>query len=335
MKKLLALLAAVLLIATAAFPALAAADGPVIVRNPQSPVYTEYATALYTVKATGENLHAYWYLEWQGKTYNLSDNTNATEPWEAYAGESYGSPEKNDGSTFTFFFGGIEKELDGAYIWCSVEDGHNDAVSAKARVNVSGTATPPEIVSVPTELTVELGDEAEIRCVAKSSDGGQLSFLWYETDSGKLEDIRAVNRGEETLDTLVCESDAVGTRNYICKVESSAGGVIYSSVVSVTVTEKQAVENGPQVTETTDPDDNETIGATPEPVAEAQKDSGAQTTLLGGGILLLLLILLLPSLLILAGIIVIIVLLVRRKKRAASVETREESATDAGDRPQA
>ena len=104
---------------------------------------------------------------------------------------------------------------------------------------------PPEILSIPTMLTVEQGDEAELRCLAKAPEGSQLTFLWYETDTGKMEDLRAVNRGEETSDTLLCDTATPGTRNYLCMVQSSTGGTVYSSLVPVTVQEKQAVENGP------------------------------------------------------------------------------------------
>lgn len=80
----------------------------------------------------------------------------------------------------------------------------------------------------------------------RSADNAQLSFLWYETDTGRLEDIRAVNRETETADYLLCDTSEVGTRNYICMVESANGGMTYSSVVSVTVVEKQPEPTQPQ-----------------------------------------------------------------------------------------
>ena len=112
-----------------------------------------------------------------------------------------------------------------------IEDGHYAVTSQKSRICVGGEKMPPEIVSIPTELTVGQGDRAEIRCTAKSADDSQLSFLWYETDTGRLEDIRAVNRGTETADYLLCGTSKVGTRHYICMVESANGGMTYSSVI--------------------------------------------------------------------------------------------------------
>ena len=245
MRKTVCLLLAVLMSCLLAMPAMAAPEGPVITLQPQSPNYPHYSVAIYTVKAEGTNLQATWYMEWMGKTYTISDIGGAIEEWEAFAGESYGA-RKVDDNTFIFVFEGIERDLDGGYIWCVIEDGHYAVTSQKSRICVGSEKMPPEIVSIPTELTVEQSAEAEIRCVAKSIDDSELSFLWYETDTGRLEDIRAVNRGTETADYLLCDTSEVGTRNYICMVESANGGMTYSSVVSVTVTEKQPEPTRPQ-----------------------------------------------------------------------------------------
>lgn len=245
MKKAICLLSLLLLVALLAVPAAAASEKPVILLQPQSPEYPENSVAIYTVKAEGTDLQASWYMDWRGKTYSVSDiDAAAQQDWEGYAGSSYG-PRRLDGNVFAFIFEGIGSELDGANLWCVITNGSDSVTSQKNRINVGAGKTPPEIVSIPTELVVEQGDEAEIRCVAKTVDGTQLSFLWYETDTGRLEDIRAVNRGTETSDYLLCETDQPGTRRYICLVESAGGGKIYSSAVSVTVTGKQQVTADP------------------------------------------------------------------------------------------
>lgn len=247
MKKVFYAAMAIVICCSLVLPVMAAPEGPEITLQPQSPDYPNYSVAIYTVKAEGSNLSATWYMEWSGKTYTISNVGGAMQPWEAYAGESYGA-RKLDNNTFAFVFEGIERDLDGAYIWCVIEDGHYYVSSQKARICVSGSETPPEIVSIPAQLTVEQGAQAEIRCVAKSPDDSQLSFLWYETDTGKLEDMRAVNRGTETTDYMFCDTADVGTRNYICMVESSNGGLAYSSVVAVTVTEKAEAPQTPTET---------------------------------------------------------------------------------------
>lgn len=226
-----------------------AADGPVIIMQPQSHSYPEYSVAIYTVKATGTNLTATWYIEYEGKTYDASQIGGAMQPWEAYAGESYGA-RKLDDNTFSFIFEGIEAELNGAEIWCVIEDGHYDVASTVAYITVGNHAAPPEILEMPAKITVQQGDTAVVRCVAKSTDESQLSFLWYETDSGLLPDIRAVDRGTETTDYMLCNTAQPGTYYYICGVTTSAGGTAYSSPVEVTVTEKVSI---PETTENTQP----------------------------------------------------------------------------------
>ena len=244
MRKTFCFMLLVLMCCMLIIPAMAASEEPVITLQPQSPNYPEYSVAIYTVKAEGTNLQATWYMEWLGKTYTISDIGGAMQDWEPYAGESYGA-RKLDDNTFAFIFEGIEYDLDGAYIWCVIEDGHYSVTSQKNRISVGNENMPPEIVSIASELTVEQGDLAEIRCVAKTADGSELSFLWYETDTGKREDIRAVNRGTETADYLICDTNNVGTRNYVCLVESANGGMTYSSVVPVTVTERQMITADP------------------------------------------------------------------------------------------
>ena len=265
MRKTFCFMLLVLMCCMLTIPAMAASEEPVITLQPQSPNYPEYSVAIYTVKAEGTNLQATWYMEWLGKTYTISDIGGAMQDWEPYAGESYGA-RKLDDNTFAFIFEGIEYDLDGAYIWCVIEDGHYSVTSQKNRISVGNGNMPPEIVSIPTELTVEQGDLAEIRCVAKTTDGSELSFLWYETDTGKREDIRAVNRGTETADYLICDTDNVGTRNYVCLVESANGGMTYSSVVAVTVMEKQMITADPTNSHEASTEDKKTSGTKTETV---------------------------------------------------------------------
>ena len=49
--------------------------------------------------------------------------------------------------------------------------------SQKNRISVGNENMPPEIVSIPSDLTVEQGDLAEIRCVAKPLTA--RSFPWW------------------------------------------------------------------------------------------------------------------------------------------------------------
>lgn len=249
MKKYISFIICVLLLCTLITPVLAAPEGPVITLQPQSPNYPEYSVAEYTVKATGSNLTASWYMEWEGKTYNISDYTNGYEPWEDYAGETYGA-EKLDANTFRFSFWGIEHPLNGATIWCVIEDGHYSVTSQKAYINMGNPATPPTIVDIPAQITVEQGQKAKIYCNARSNDGTELGYIWYETSTGDLRDIQALDRGTEIGDTLSCDTSKVGTRYYVCAVNTSQGGMCYSSVVPVTVTPKASVAEPQILTDT-------------------------------------------------------------------------------------
>ena len=246
MKKVISLLLIVLLCGMLAVPALAAPEGPVITMQPQSPNYPEYSVAIYTVKATGTNLTATWYIEYQGKTYNASQIGGSMQPWEAYAGESYGA-KKLDNNTFCFVFEGIEDELSGAEIWCEIEDGHYNVVSQVGHITVGNYGSPPEILSIPASITVKRGEEAEIRCIAKSSDGSQLNFLWYETGTGKFEDMQAIDRGAETGDYMFCDTRTVGTRYYVCGITTSGGGMAYSSMVEVNVVAETTTAAAPEI----------------------------------------------------------------------------------------
>ena len=257
MKKVISLLLVVLLCGMLAVPALCAPEEPVITMQPQNPSYPEYSVAIYTVKATGTNLTATWYIEYQGKTYNASNLGGAMQPWEAYAGEGYG-PRKLDNNTFCFIFEGIEAELSGAKIWCELEDGHYSITSQKTHITVGNYGSPPEILSIPASITVKQGQEAEIRCVAKSADGSQLAFLWYETTTGKLEDIQALNRGTEDCDFLFCDTSSVGTRYYVCGITTTGGGMAYSSVVEVNVVANAPAVAPPEIMTKTLP--NATVG---------------------------------------------------------------------------
>ena len=277
-RKLISIFLSILLISSLTVVAFAAPEEPEITMHPQSLTYPEYSVAIYTVKVSGTNLHATWYMEWLGDTYTISGIGGSMQPWESYAGESYGA-RKLDDNTFSFIFEGIESDLDGAYIWCVIEDGHYDVTSQKARICVGNANMPPEIIEIPAALTVEQGAEAEIRCVAKSPDGSQLSFLWYETDTGRMEDMRAVNRGEETGDYMFCDTSNLGTRNYICMVETANGGVAYSSFVPVTVTEKAAEQQAPAETQaaTSTATESTTVQTNPPAPTETIQDT-ADTT---------------------------------------------------------
>lgn len=216
---------------------------PVITLQPQNPVWPEYSYAEYTVKASGSDITATWYIEYNGKTYNISDMTNGWEPWESYAGETYG-PVTESKNVFTCFFGGIEGELGGAQLYCVLSNSAGQVTSSKAVISISGSAQPP-VTEVPVSVTGYKGDVVEVTCKAT---GKGLSYIWYETGSGKLQDITAVDRGTANAATFRPDTSKVGTRYYVCGVTNSAGGLAYSSVIPVKILEKKTNVAEPEIT---------------------------------------------------------------------------------------
>ena len=270
MKKKICIILTCILLCVLASPAMAADEGPVITLQPQSPTYTPYSVALYIVKAEGENLTATWYMDFLGEEYNISDLGGTMQPWEPFAGASYG-PRQLDANTFSYTFEGIEYDLDGARIWCVISDGTNSVTSQKVRVSVKDFGAPPRIVDIPAQITVEQYAEAEIRCVATSpAENVQLMWRWFETKTGLMEDMEAVTDFEHA-DFLVLDTTVIGTRYYFCQVMTTEGGIAYSSIVPVTVTEKVQVPNEPTnppteptvpPTEPTDPPTEPTVPPT-------------------------------------------------------------------------
>ncbi|MBQ9961708.1 MAG: hypothetical protein IJP00_07355 [Firmicutes bacterium] len=277
MKRVFAILLVLVLIIALSVPAIAAVE-PTITLQPQNPTYSKYSVAEYFVKVKGENLQCTWYMEYEGKTYNISDTSGGMQPWEAYAGETYGAKKDVNGkyTTFSYFFGGIETELDGSVLYAVIEDGHYDIKSAKAYITVvNDCAEPPKTIVAP-EMEIYKGESLDLYCEVKDSEGN-LSYIWYETSSGSLRDITAIDRGAETSDTLKCDTSETGTRYYVCRVETSEGGSAYTSVIPVTVVEKPSSDRT-----TADTDDNDDSDVTDEP-EDGDDDKGFPVGAVLGG----------------------------------------------------
>ncbi len=237
MKKVILIFMSVLLLCTLVMPTLAATVEPVITQQPQNPIYREYSTAEYSVTVYGENLRCTWYLKFDGKTYNISNTEGSAKPWEWYAGETYGPEVHKNGqtTTFTYFFGGIEAPLDGAVLYPVIEDGHYDITGDSVTIRVAPDVARPPQINVAPSMEIYQGEPLDLYCDATSPTDSALSYLWYETSTGKLQDIVAINKGTETNDTLSCDTSKVGTRYYVCMVTTAEGGCSYSSVIPVTV----------------------------------------------------------------------------------------------------
>ena len=244
MKKFTALLMITLLAAAMLVP-VSAAEKPVITLQPQNYVYPEFASALWSVVATGENLSYDWYIVYNGTAYRTADAFAENHPWlNGVTGAGYGSNEAGD----TFFIEGIGSALDGALIYCVVSNEAGSVTSESAYISVNGKKSPPRL-NVPALVTVEQETVVKLLCDAEAAEGDSVSsYAWFETPTGQLKDIVAIGSsgGQPEEDpVLVCDTSTPGTRYYVCCVMTKLGGMAYSSVIPVTVTEKTVVTSPP------------------------------------------------------------------------------------------
>ena len=270
MKKFTALLMITLLAAAMLVP-VSATDKPVITLQPQNSVYPEFASALWSVEATGENLSYNWYIVYNGTAYRTADSFAENHPWlNGVTGSGYGSNETGD----TFFVDGIGSALDGALIYCVVSNEAGSATSESAYISVSGKKFPPQL-NVPASVTVEQYTVVKLFCEAETSgDDSVSSYAWFETSTGQLKDIVAIGSyGDQPEEdpVLVCDTSTPGTRYYVCHVMTKLGGVAYSSVIPVTVTEK-TVAPPPESSDLTDSQAASAPDCTSEPATTLPSD---------------------------------------------------------------
>ena len=273
MKKFTALLM-ITLLAAAMFVPVSAAEKPVITLQPQNYVYPEFASALWSVGAKGENLSYDWYIVYNGTAYRTADAFAENHPWLiGVTGSGYGSNEAGD----TFFIEGIGSALDGALIYCVVSNEAGSVTSESAYISVNGKKAPPHL-KVPASVTVEQETVVKLLCEAEADEGDSVSsYAWFETPTGQLKDIVAMGSsgGQPEEDpVLVCDTSTPGTRYYVCYVMTKLGGVAYSSVIPVTVTEKTVVTQ-PQSggSDVTDPQATSVPDDTSEPATTLPSDS--------------------------------------------------------------
>ena len=273
MKKFTALLMITLLAAAMLVP-VSAAEKPVITLQPQNYVYPEFASALWSVGATGENLSYDWYIVYNGTAYRTADAFAENHPWlNGVTGSGYGSNEAGD----SFFIEGIGSALDGALIYCVVSNEAGSVTSESAYISVNGKQSPPRLI-VPASVTVEQETVLKLFCDAVDAEGDSVSsYAWFETPTGQLKDIVAMGSfgGQPEEDpVLVCDTSTPGTRYYVCYVMTKLGGWAYSSVIPVTVIEKTVVTQPPSGgSDVTDSQATSVLDGTSEPAATLPADS--------------------------------------------------------------
>ena len=126
----------------------------------------------------------------------------------------------------------------------------------------------------------------KLLCDAEAAEGDSVSsYAWFETPTGQLKDIVAIGSsgGQPEEDpVLVCDTSTPGTRYYVCCVMTKLGGMAYSSVIPVTVTEKTVVPSPPSGgSDVTDSQATSVPDGTSEPAATLP--AGSETSPAGSG----------------------------------------------------
>ena len=235
MKKAISFIICIVLLSMTLVTLTAYADKPEITLQPQNYCYNENAVAVYTVKANGSGLKFTWFLRFNGILYDLTNGAGTSQSWESYAGAEYG--QKDSAFESIYHFNGIGKELNGATIFCKVENDEYVTYSTEAFISIVNAGTPPTI-EVPVELTVEKGDKADIACSVIGMDPSYCDFLWYETSDGSLQKIKAVMDRTSNHAMFYPDTSKTGLRYYCCLVTTNQNGKAYSSIIPVTVKEK-------------------------------------------------------------------------------------------------
>jgi hypothetical protein len=210
----------------------------VITANPQNCVWPEGSVATYHVKAEGKDLEYTWHFVIDGVDYEWSGDTGSKAPFSSWDCIGMGPMGLTNDS---FTIDGIPKDAHGAEIYCEI---HNETVSVRMESAViqvtdptsSGkTALPPQI-TVPASVVGEVGyngGSVTLECKATSPDGSKLSYQWYETGTGELKDIVAIDSAEYSTITLVTTAEYV--KFLVCMVTTENGGKAYSSIITVDI----------------------------------------------------------------------------------------------------
>ncbi len=223
MKKIFAVLTAVMLAAGMLLPALpaAAAEPLEIVNGPSNYVVPEGMNVTYSVNATGSDLRYEWFLRYGGADYPLMDTPETiSASWHDYVDAVTLSPTGADITLENVKYG-----LDGSKIYCIVNGSGSVAVTGLAYISVQKTTSTtlrhitPFGVKHLVSTTLDKLVKVPVKIVEE--DGYTYKYQWYETHDGRLETIKALPYEDSMV--LIPDTSAVGTRYYVCMVETYKG----------------------------------------------------------------------------------------------------------------
>ena len=179
---------------------------PTITTQPKSVTVAIGAAATFKVVASGTGLQYQWQYKKSGAT-----------SWTDWSGKTAATLTVTASSTN----GGCQYR-------CKVSNAGGSVTSSAATLTV--TAAKPTITTQPKSVSVALGSTATFKVVAS---GSGLKYQWQYKKSGATSWTSWSGKTAATL--TVTASSTNGGCQYRCKV-SNAGGTVYSSAATLTVT---------------------------------------------------------------------------------------------------
>ena len=226
---------------------------PVISKAPNNLSWPEGSLAYYQCVCENDKGHEKFTYEWHiifaenGKDYTVN---NFNDAWCKYINAS-----SSDTGLIgnCIYLDGVKQGLSGSEIYCKVigNDGTVETPRAVISVCEASRFTPPEII-VPVYITCYTGEKVEIKAEAHGTAGNAdqfrdyISYHWYRTDTGKLQNIIAIDTGKDMYEdkTFTPDTSKAGTYYYVCGVfdgeenNPKMANYSYSNVITVEVVDK-------------------------------------------------------------------------------------------------
>lgn len=222
----------------------AKADGffaePEVTWDPQSRCFPAGSDAVYSVTASGRELSFSWSMEFNGTTYDITEQKDAlmAAGLSAYCSDIRTEDEKNRSR---LIISGVKEGIDSIYgkftkVYCVVSNPRASAFSNNAYVLVGpkGIPYPPEIYIKPVAAFIASDIVPKVACDVFEEEGAEYHYQWYEIEQGKLEYAMAVMYADDS--PILIPDFAKQYTDYICMVTVTKNGVSadsWSSPVNV------------------------------------------------------------------------------------------------------
>ena len=250
LKKIIAVLiaaAAVILPLLSVCSIAMAAETPIIEEAPKNLQWPEGSFASYQCVCENDEGHEKFIYEWHIVYEDIDYKFEAlNDPWCDYVDKSNSGTVGN-----AIFFGDINHGLNGAEIYCTVKSGNISVSTPAAVITVIEPEkfTPPEI-SAPVFVKCEQDDTIDLYVKGTGTAGNAdqfrdyISYHWYSTGSGKIQDIMLIETGKDIYENNVytVDTSVPGTYYFVCGVFDGVDNYemcnrSYTNVITVEVSE--------------------------------------------------------------------------------------------------